>query len=75
MVCYGILWGGQYLFITGRKGGKQEILCRLLNAFGNSNQSSRVMIGINESFLRVFCIFDERMRAITNLESFPDLIN
>ena len=56
-------------------GGEQQILCRLLNAFGNSNQSSRVMIGINESFLRVFCIFDERMRAITNLESFPGLIN
>ena len=32
---------------------------------------SRVMIGINESFLRVFCIFDERMRAITNVESVP----
>ena len=72
MVCYGIFWGGQYSFITGGRGGGGN------GEAGNivqtsqriwSPTSSRVMIGINESFLRVFCIFDERMRAITNLES------
>ena len=74
MVCYGIFWGGQYLFITGRRGGSKTY-CADFSTHLETPTSFRVMIGINGSFLRVFCIFDERMRAITNLESFPGLIN
>ena len=74
MVCYGIFWGGQYLFITGRRGGSKTY-CADFSTHLETPTSSLVMIGINESYLRVFCIFDERMRAITNLEYFPGLIN
>ena len=73
MVCYGIFWGGQYSFITGRRGrggGEAGNIVQTSQRIWTPT-SSRVMIGINESFLGVFCIFDERMRAITKVESVP----